>query len=72
MGAGKVTLMYKVKEFDRLDDKWVYVRFSTAPNKGHIIHFPTRQKAAQYIRNHREIGQALIIHPDGTKEKFPS
>jgi len=37
-----------------------------------VCEFPKRQKAAQWIRNHRWFGAAMyIIHPNGDEELFP-
>ena len=45
-------LTYRVKWRSGLDGRWEHARYDAAPNKGRVIHFPKRQKARQWIRNH--------------------
>ncbi len=52
--------------------KWKYARHEKNPNRGKVIKFPTRGKAAQWIRNHYVAcwGVATIVHPCGKTERF--
>lgn len=50
-----------------------YARRTKGSKCGKKIEFPTRQKAAQWVRNHRYMvapGSSVIVHPDGTKEPY--
>lgn len=51
--ASNLTL--RVKWRSLLDGRWEYARYDTAPNKGRVIYFPRRQKARQWISNHKYI-----------------
>lgn len=45
--------MWTVKWKDHYTKTWQYAVHDKAPNKGKKIKFPKRQKAVQWVRNHR-------------------